>query len=106
MCDDSSSVATEELASHTHNSSISTASITGDISDTGSETNKITVSGVFSKKDIARDYNGRSGGNSDATTINMQASHSHTISVYNAGGNQTHENRMPYTVINRWKRTA
>ena len=101
-----SSVATEELASHTHNSSISTASITGDISDTGSETKKITVSGVFSKKDIARNYNGRSGGSSDATTINMQASHSHTISVYNAGGNQTHENRQPYTVINRWKRTA
>ena len=32
--------------------------------------------------------------------------HSHTITVGEAGNSQPHENRMPYIVINRWKRTA
>ena len=32
--------------------------------------------------------------------------HSHTISIANTGGNARHENRPPYQVINRWKRTA
>ena len=32
--------------------------------------------------------------------------HSHTISIANTGGNVRHENRPPYQVINRWKRTA
>lgn len=32
--------------------------------------------------------------------------HSHTITVEAAGNSQPHENRMPYVVINRWKRTA
>lgn len=32
------------------------------------------------------------------------ANHIHSISA--TGGNQPHENRPPYMVINRWKRTA
>ena len=31
---------------------------------------------------------------------------SHTHSINSTGGNAKHENRMPYVVINRWKRTA
>ena len=31
--------------------------------------------------------------------------HSHTITVGEAGNSQPHENRMPYIVVNRWKRT-
>ena len=38
------------------------------------------------------------------TTTN--GAHSHTISIANTGGNVRHENRPPYQVINRWKRTA
>ena len=32
--------------------------------------------------------------------------HSHTITVSGTGGNNPHENRQPYTVVNRWRRTA
>ena len=32
--------------------------------------------------------------------------HSHTITVGEAGNSQPHENRMPYEVVHRWKRTA
>ncbi|WP_288272158.1 phage baseplate protein [uncultured Megasphaera sp.] len=35
-----------------------------------------------------------------------QGNHSHTITIQYTGGNQSHENRPPYMVINRWKRTA
>lgn len=31
---------------------------------------------------------------------------SHTHAINNTGGNQPHENRSPYQVINRWQRTA
>ena len=37
-------------------------------------------------------------------TTSNNGLHTHTIN--NAGGNQAHENRMPYIVVNRWKRTA
>ena len=39
-----------------------------------------------------------------SATTSRSGSHSHTITA--AGGNAKHENRMPYTVINRWKRVA
>ena len=32
--------------------------------------------------------------------------HSHNITIGNTGGNSAHENRQPYQVVNRWKRTA
>lgn len=32
--------------------------------------------------------------------------HSHQIGINNTGGGNSHENRQPYQVINRWKRTA
>lgn len=50
------------------------------------------------------------GGNTTKYTVyqdlSINASHTHNISIGNTGGDQSHENRMPYTVINRWKRTA
>ena len=32
--------------------------------------------------------------------------HTHTATAGNTGGNRPHENRMPYEVVHRWKRTA
>lgn len=32
--------------------------------------------------------------------------HSHTVTIDDTGEDKRHENRMPYVVINRWKRTA
>lgn len=82
------------------------ADIVGSVSDAGSEERKISVSGVFSKNSIANDYNGRTGGSNKAAQITLQASHSHAISISDVGGNKSHENRQPYVVVNRWKRTA
>lgn len=49
------------------------------------------------------DYNRISGWLQDNYT-GYSGSHTHTIN--NTGGNKPHENRMPYIVVNRWKRTA
>lgn len=38
--------------------------------------------------------------------LHIAASHGHSATISTAGNNQAHENRMPYMVINRWKRTA
>ena len=38
--------------------------------------------------------------------LHIAASHGHRATISTAGNNQAHENRMPYMVINRWKRTA
>ena len=85
---------TGELASHGHGASCSTD---------GNHSH--TVSSVIT---IGSDQNAGAGGSNYWTdrTTSTNGAHSHTITISNAGGNQAHENRMPYTVINRWKRTA
>lgn len=45
-------------------------------------------------------------GSKTAPTIGLtSASGEHTHSIASTGGNTKHENRMPYEVVNRWKRT-
>lgn len=43
-------------------------------------------------------------GSSWSTSENGE--HTHQIGINNTGGGNSHENRQPYQVINRWKRTA
>ena len=40
------------------------------------------------------------------TWTSYNGDHTHTVTIKDTGGNQRHENRPPYTVVNRWKRTA
>ena len=85
---------TGELASHGHGASCSTD---------GNHAH--TVSSVITS---GSDQNAGAGGSNywaDRTT-STNGAHSHTITIASTGSNQAHENRMPYTVINRWKRTA
>lgn len=87
-------LSTDELASHGHDASCST---NGDHAH--------TVSSVITS---GSDQNAGAGGDNywaDRTT-STNGAHSHTITIASTGSNQAHENRMPYTVINRWKRTA
>ena len=53
--------------------------------------------------------NGKKGANTghDSTgTTSYAGNHSHTITIASTGGNGSHENRQPYTVVNFWRRTA
>ena len=104
---------TGELANHNHNVSISTANLDGYLS-----TENTYMNGGPGHRDgggivqLENTYNAyRADGGSDKSNymgrnLHIAASHGHSATISTAGNNQAHENRMPYTVINRWKRTA
>ena len=92
---------TDELASHSHNIFVATTDLTGYFAIKGAEhTSSGIVSSGTSSYENARGFDG----NGSSFTIN--ASHSYSASAGNTGSGASHENRQPYTVINRWKRTA
>lgn len=98
---------TGELAGHTHIAS-GTTSTNGDHhhgawGDQSGQTNY----GVYDGN--ANNYgSGNTDKNNVIANTSTDGSHNHTFSVTTSttGSNSYHENRMPYTVVNRWKRTA
>ena len=105
-CVASSSVATDELANHGHDISISTTSLVGDTYTwRPAEYEDVKASGVLSCSKYGEHCAGDSGKQGNGH-IHIDVSHGHSASISATGGNARHENRPPYTVINRWKRTA
>lgn len=93
---------TGELAVHNHNISISISSSGGHYHHFRADN-----SGSASGGDALNNTNtGGKGGTYLSTSTDGYHSHSVSASIGNSGGGQSHENRMPYTVVNRWKRTA
>ena len=85
---------TDESPSHSHTASVSTD---------GAHTHRLPVSGSGGGLGLRLiDTNG----NSSDWYTDSNGSHSHTVTISSVGGNGSHENRQPYLVINRWKRTA
>lgn len=103
-------LSTDELANHSHGNSCSTASLVGTWSSTSeqgvSNSPDNSLSGIISGSDWNGDTHSGSNGNNTPKTITINATHSHSISISSTGSNASHENRQPYTVVNRWKRTA
>lgn len=103
-------LSTEELVAHSHAVSISHADLQGSLTYTND--NSLTggvntgVSGIISKETAWGHYGGPASGDGVTARININASHGHNASIGNSGGSGAHENRQPYTVVNRWKRTA
>lgn len=86
-------LSTEELAAHGHSASCST------------DGNHSHGYWYNDGGDGHSSYNGSASWDTlNQTTTN--GAHSHTIYIASTGGNVSHENRPPYQVINRWKRTA
>ena len=87
-------LSTDELASHGHDATSSVAGnhthgiATG--TNTDSPYNMVSTQAKYANTTRYTDSSGN---------------HTHTINIGSTGGNQRHENRPPYTVINRWKRT-
>ena len=99
-------LSTDELASHGHSSSISNVSLTGNAGGEGFwNVASPYANGIFSLG-AGTDRSTSTVSNWKAPSLYINASHTHDINIGNSGGNATHENRMPYQVINRWKRTA
>lgn len=85
-------LSTDELAVHSHQASCSTV---------GNHSHAYSIATSYGNGQSAA-YSSHTG--SDWLTSGS-GEHTHTISINATGGNQRHENRPPYTVINRWKRT-
>ena len=98
------------MTNHSHAVSISYANLQGSLTNTNN--NSLTggintgVSGIISKTTAWGHYGGPASGDGVTASININASHGHNASIGNSGGSGAHENRQPYTVVNRWKRTA
>lgn len=104
-------LSTEELAVHAHNISISSTSITGDLTANDNNIGLIscvnsTASGCISVSGQGCPHTGKGDWGNCWQHLHIDASHGHSASASNTGGNARHENRPPYQVINRWKRTA
>lgn len=95
-------ITVDELAAHGH--AVSTASINGS-ADSIFAQNGHSTSGAFGASyEGTAGLNGGTQWDKKAFTLAINAPHSHTIT--DTGGNSAHENRQPYTVVNRWRRTA
>lgn len=102
---------TGELASHNHNVSISNTRITGDLTANDDNMglfacNNSTASGCISVGTAGYPHTGRGSQGNCWQHLHIDASHGHSASASNTGSNTAHENRMPYQVVTRWKRTA
>ena len=101
---------TDEMPSHGHAVSISYANLQGSLTytDDNSLTGGINtgVSGIISKRTARGHYGGPATKDGVTAGIDINASHGHNASIGNSGGSGTHENRQPYTVVNRWRRTG
>lgn len=93
---------TIEMPSHGHSASCSTAGAHyhGMWGDNGK--NPI---GIY---DANENHAGSSGAdyNNPLGKTTTEGAHSHTITIGATGGDGYHENRMPYAVVNFWRRTA
>lgn len=99
-------LSTDELANHGHGISISTTSLVGDTYTwRPAEYEDVKASGVLSCSKYGEHCAG-DGGKQGNGHIRIDVSHGHSASISAMGGNARHENRPPFTVVNRWKRTA
>ena len=100
---------TDELALHSHSASSNTASLQGTLY-TGDSMGLFACNGVYGNGIISvggsADRRDGNNGGGEVTSMSVNATHGHTITIEYAGGNIRHENRSPYETVNRWKRTA
>ena len=92
-------ITTEEMPSHGHTA---TCSNDGTHNHTMGHGKDVNDRDALSQYTSTNHYLANDGTNLGYTS--SSGSHSHTISIAEAGGNQLHENRMLYQVINIWKR--
>lgn len=100
-------LSTDELANHTHGGSISNTTLTGATVGASDVGYFDSSSGIVSVNTTTNKIIGGSGSQYTLSrNLSINATHGHTVSISNTGSNTKHENRQPYTVVNRWKRTA
>ena len=99
----------DEMPSHGHSASCSTANLTGEFSVVrrgGSQGGVPYGNGIVSSTGNFNANNGKGDADDWGTTYKINATHAHTVTIGATGGNAGHENRQPYTGVNFWRRTA
>ena len=101
-------ISTDELPQHQHEATISTIALTGDFNGYGflRDANG-TGQGILSKGTFGS-YNHSdtiSGYGYNTGSVHADATHSHDITIGSIGGGNSHENRPPYIVVYRYRRT-
>ena len=76
---------TNEMPSHTHSGSTSTANLTGSLANVGLNYSEVVASGILSKSASSIKWGGSNDG-SAKTNFSVNATHSHTMSLNNTGG--------------------
>ena len=87
---------TDELAAHSH---------TGSTSASGGHNHTAYGTRIGYREPGWGRHAGSEYSYGDSTT-SWNGDHSHTVTVGSTGGNTAHENRPPFEVVHRWKRTA
>ena len=96
-------MAVGELAAHNHTGSVASANLTGSATQGTGQFDSAT--GIISLSNSQVHIDSGVGG-SGYRTINIKASHGHTVSINNTGSGQAHNNQQPYIVAYIWLRTA
>ena len=96
------------MPKHGHIGNVSNTSLTGNLYTDIPPQNGwgFKCDGILSSSKYGTYHTGGASGNSGNGHVYINASHDHQLSINSNGGNAKHENRMPYEVINCWKRTA
>lgn len=89
-------ITVDELVAHSH---------TGSTSTSGGH-NHTAYGTQISYKEPGWSRHAGTGYSYGDSTTSWSGNHSHTVTVGSTGGNVAHENRQPFEVVHRWKRTA
>ena len=100
-----------EIAQHSHTGTITATNLTGSVKYTacgGGGFWSDAHSGVLTVGSQNRSAHADSSGADDGLyhSIELKGSHSHGVTVSNAGGNEAHLNMQPYITCYIWQRTA
>lgn len=91
----------DELPSHTHAASISSGGEHVHYVSRNMDMVHTNIGDYGDSYDTVSDYDGVK-----PFKTSSAGNHTHLATISNVGGNQKHENRQPFEIVLRWKRTA
>ena len=99
-----------EMPAHSHDGNTSWADLQGNLSNSNSDSitcsSSVGTRGIFSRGNGWGHFGGQASGDNATTSLKVNASHNHSLSINSTGGGQAHNNMSPYLACYMWQRTA
>ena len=99
-----------EMPAHSHDGKTSWADLKGNLSNSDNDSitcsHSVGTSGIFSRGNGWGHFGGQASGDNVTTSLKVNASHDHSLSINSTGGGQAHNNMSPYLAVYIWQRTA